>query len=78
MDYVDCPLSQVGIEQCQNARKKADELQPDVILVSPLERTLQTCECLFGGRDIPVFVEPILTEAIRSSCDLCTDIKPKM
>jgi broad specificity phosphatase PhoE len=49
-----------GYNNAKKARKKADDLKPDVILVSPLERTLQTCNFLFGDREIPVFVEPIL------------------
>ena len=77
MNFVDYPLTQIGKEQCLKARRKADDLKPDVILVSPLQRALQTCNYLFGDRGIPIIVEPVLTESIRSSCDLSTDIKPK-
>lgn len=43
MNFVDCPISEEGRAECLRKRKKADELKPDVILVSPLLRTLQTC-----------------------------------
>lgn len=55
-----------------------DKLQPDIVLVSPLERTLETCWNLFGGRDVPVIVEPVLAEAFRSSCDLSTELEGKI
>lgn len=43
--------------QCINARENiANNLTPDVILVSPLERTLETCSLIFENRDIPVIV----------------------
>lgn len=54
-----------------------DLLQPDVILVSPLQRTLQTCSLVFSNRNIPVFVEPLLAEAFRSSCDVSSDLESK-
>jgi len=60
IDYVDSPITDEGKLECIRARQLTDKLHPDVILVSPLERTLQTCDLMFGNRDIPVFVEPIL------------------
>lgn len=47
-----------------------NKLEPDVILVSPLERTLETCSRVFKDRNIPVIVEPVLSEAFRTSCDI--------
>ena len=49
----------------------------DVILVSPLERTLETCNYIFGHRKIPIIVEPVISEALRSACDISQPLKGK-
>ena len=54
-----------------------DKLEPDVILVSPLERTLETCSRVFKDRNIPVFAEPVLSQAFRTSCDIGGDLQGK-
>jgi broad specificity phosphatase PhoE len=55
--------------QCEAARKKVEGLQPDLILVSPLNRTLATCHEIFGGKAVNVVALPILAEGLRNACD---------
>ena len=42
----------------------------DCIIVSPLLRALQTCEIVFKKKNVPVFVEPLLTGPLRSVSDV--------
>ena len=37
---LDSSITEKGRNQCLNARKITDQIKPDIILVSPLERTL--------------------------------------
>lgn len=47
------------------------------MLVSPLTRTLKTCDLIFGGVECPVIAEPLLAESLRSVCDFGGDIEAK-
>lgn len=76
-DFLDCSITEKGVKQCKKARIVADHIKPDIILVSPLERTLQTCHHIFGGRGIPIVAEPVLAEGFRSSCDISSDLAGK-
>lgn len=67
---MDSALAPEGVEQCQKLSKVLQDHPFDLILVSPMLRTLQTCELVFKNRNIPVKVEPLLAEAYRYSCDL--------
>lgn len=55
--------------QCMDAAEQLRDVEVDLILVSPKRRTLETCSIVFGGRGIPVRVEPLLSEACRYACD---------
>ena len=57
---------------------KLSNIKPDIILVSPLNRTLLTCSQIFPSPSCPVIVEPVLAEGIRSSCDFSSELKAKM
>ncbi len=49
----DEPLCEIGVEQVQKLKKYLDtqNIQPDHLFVSPLLRTRQTAEILFGNMD---------------------------
>ena len=53
-------------------------MELDLILVSPLERALQTCELIFKDRNVPIIAEPVLAEALRSACDISGDLQSKI
>ena len=59
------------------ARKEVEGLKPDLVLVSPLARTLRTCDLIFGGVECPVIAEPLLAESLRSGCDFAGEIEAK-
>jgi broad specificity phosphatase PhoE len=63
--------------QCARAREKLALYAPDLILVSPLNRTLLTCSLIFPNPSCPVIVEPLLSEALRSSCDFSSGLAAK-
>ena len=61
-------LTELGIQQCKNVKSKFDTNCIDLILVSPLRRTLQTSENIFGKRK-SLAIE-LIKEAIVNPCDL--------
>ena len=71
---IDSELSTLGLEQVKLNRDLAQSLNVDTVLVSPLRRTLQTCEGLFRGheRKPRIIVYPWIAEICTSSCDIST------
>jgi len=59
--YIDAHLSEQGIKQCHEVRKSEDFKQIKVILVSPLNRALQTASLVFRDMKVPIIVRPELT-----------------
>ncbi len=47
---VDTELNEIGLKQAQAKAKTVDEFQPDVIIVSPLKRALQTAQIAAQGK----------------------------
>lgn len=48
----------------------------DVVVVSPLRRSLQTCDIIFGDqKHIKFYVEPLLSERLSSAVDIGDKIK---
>ena len=77
--FLDCDITEHGISQCITAQSHVQDIKPDIILVSPLFRTLRTCSFVFENhKDVPVVVEPLLAEAFRSSCDIASETAPKV
>ena len=66
----DAPLSALGHEQVTEAREAFKDLRFDVIIVSPLTRTLQTAIGIFGGHDVLLEVEALHREYLENSCDV--------
>lgn len=46
-EFLDCDITEKGVEQCAKARGLVEDVKPDIILVSPLFRTLRTCSLVF-------------------------------
>ena len=61
-------LTELGIQQSSNLRSKFDTKCIDLIIVSPLRRTLQTSEIIFGKRRS--LASDLIREAIKNPCDL--------
>lgn len=73
-DYIDCQLTQKGIEQSELAGIHASKINFKEVWVSPLRRALESAFHIF--KDHPSFneisfkVKPMLREKIRVSCDI--------
>lgn len=55
------------MQQCVAAREKLGDFRPDLILVSPLQRALETCRLLLGDKQAVRIVEPLLSETFKHS-----------
>ena len=56
--YADARLSEEGIEQCNKAKSSEELRKVDVVLVSPLNRALETASIVFGELKVPIVVHP--------------------
>lgn len=72
LDLVDCPISDKGREECVEAALSLKEVHIDVVYVSPLYRTLQTCQNLFANHpsNPRIIVQPLAYETMCCACDL--------
>jgi broad specificity phosphatase PhoE len=70
----DAPLTEAGIRDAQKIVCRLGS-KPDLILISPMTRTIQTAVCMFpflshaGNFDIPVQIWPDLREANDAICN---------
>ncbi|KAL4450803.1 hypothetical protein ABPG74_011645 [Tetrahymena malaccensis] len=69
--YTDNPLHPVGIQQCLNHQKYINEIDFEIVFISPLQRALQTCIYLFAThpnrQNIKFVLMPELYECLCSS-----------
>lgn len=74
--HMDARLTAHGIQQCVTVRKTLlRDVNPQLIVVSPFTRTLQTAHILFGGDRIPFVVHDGCRE--RSGKFTCDKRRPK-
>lgn len=75
-EMVDSPLTELGREQCLARRAHAAQLAPEVLIVSPLHRALQTAQITF--RDFEGKIPFIAHEACREEMGLliCNKRRP--
>ena len=69
--YVDACLTQHGVDQCIKARETLlANVHPQLVVVSPFTRTLQTAHIMFCGRNVPFLVHDLCKErAGKYTCD---------
>jgi len=70
--YLDAKLTDVGVAQCVKARKELlQDVSPEIIIVSPFTRTLQTAHIMFGGSgNVPFMVHDLCRERSgKFTCD---------
>lgn len=77
-DLLDCPLSDLGEQQCAEASPMAHQLMNiKTVLISPLRRALQTAHLLFKDHpnfsEIKFIVHPMLRENMHTVCDIPED-----
>lgn len=84
-DYQDARLTDNGIDQCVRARDSLlSDVHPELVVVSPFTRTLQTAHIMFGGRGHPFLVHHLFRERsgkytcdkMRSKTEIVADMKP--
>lgn len=70
-EHQDAKLTQHGIEQCLEVRTELlNDVNPELIVVSPFTRTLQTAHILFSGSNIPFLVHDACGERRgKYTCD---------
>lgn len=68
--HFDARLTALGRRQVADAREGLMSRSYDLIVTSPLTRALETTLGIFGGRGIPIIVEPLHRECLESSCDV--------
>jgi broad specificity phosphatase PhoE len=83
--YKDASLTHHGIQQCVSARDNLLRgVNPEIIVVSPFTRTLQTAHILFAGKGVPFMVHDGCRERSgmftcdkrRGKTDIVADLKP--
>lgn len=70
--HQDAPLSDEGHRQVKEARQRFRAVPFELVVVSPLTRTLQTAHGIFDGHPArpAMLVEPLHREFAESSCDV--------
>jgi len=63
-----------GIQQCQKTREQLKDIKFDIIIVSPLRRTLETAQYIFD-RNIPHLSLEYIREFIYNPCDFRESIE---
>ena len=69
MDF-DAPLSPLGHRQVAARAAEWADFQPDLVVVSPFTRTIQTALGIFGGRGLALLVDAGHREELGASCDV--------
>ena len=77
--FIDCKLTQKGIEQAESMKGKLNKLNIEVICISPMYRTFQTIFYALEEHPniskIKVVVHPLINEATSCVQDYQLDIK---
>jgi broad specificity phosphatase PhoE len=68
--HFDARLTALGRRQVAEARERLLATPYELVVTSPLTRAIETAVGLFGGRGIPIMVEPLHRERLESSCDV--------
>lgn len=84
--YMDATLTDKGISQCLEARRKLilENVRPQVVIVSPFTRTLQTAHIMFNSQNVPFIVHDVCRERWgkytcdkrRTRSEIVSDIAP--
>lgn len=60
--HIDTELNEIGIQQAKQTAAQFQKIKPDVILVSPLKRAIQTAEYISEVTGVEFSIEPCLIE----------------
>ncbi len=59
---LDLDISELGARQLEALSSRFADIEPDVIVASPLTRTRRTAAAIRGDRDIPIIIDPDIIE----------------
>ncbi len=68
--HFDARLTELGHRQVAAARAYAQDLNPDLVVLSPLTRAIETGLGLFHPERAPIVVSPLHRERLGNSCDV--------
>ena len=70
----DAALTDIGVEQASSMRQGIQELNPSLIITSPLSRSLHTtseaCADVIASENCSVMVHPVVREHAYANCDI--------
>jgi broad specificity phosphatase PhoE len=77
-EIIDSPLTETGKEQCEGQREKASALNPELMIVSPLLRAIQTAEITFEDFNDKASIPWIAHEGCREELGvlMCNKRRP--
>lgn len=84
-NYIDARLTDHGIQQCIDAKESLTrDIHPQLVVVSPFTRTLQTAHIMFGGNGYNFIVHHLAKERsgkytcdkMRKKADIVADMQP--
>lgn len=55
-------LNQEGIRQAYKTKKELENIEYDIVICSPMKRTIQTAEIINEGRNIPIIIDEGIRE----------------
>jgi broad specificity phosphatase PhoE len=74
--YIDSPLTAKSRSGNAELKTKVKVYEPQIVLVSPQKKALQTCLDIFGDSDnVLIYVEPRLAERVSSTSAIGSDIE---
>lgn len=65
----DAPLTELGVQQAQQAREEMAMRNIEHVIASPMTRAIQTAMHIFG-HDFPLNIDPRMCEKLAHSCDV--------
>lgn len=68
--HFDARLTELGRAQVEEARKRLSHVDPELVVMSPLTRAIETALGIFGDRKTEFLVTDLHREYLESSCDV--------
>lgn len=68
--YYDAPITKAGEKQALNAKEKLKNINFDLMVCSPMTRTLQTFDIIFSKPISNTIILPLIREYLEHSCDV--------
>lgn len=73
--YIDAPLTEIGVQQAQQISSKLKQINPQLIVTSPMIRATQTCLHACADLQAPIIVSPLCRERLAYVCDIGSPVE---